>query len=163
VWDAARLGVEELPEALASALTVARTRRSRSWVWRVARLLFWAGLVATVAGLAWVVSDRDPGSRVSLPPLPSVNVPLLGGVWVPWFAIVGGAALALVVLLVGRTLATAHRRREHSAVRARLRGTATALANEVVAAVRPVLHDYAQARAGYLDAQDREDPDLQSR
>jgi hypothetical protein len=139
--------LDRLPYVLADALTAARPRRPRALAWRLARALWWLavmGLAAGVGWLGWYVAARADGSA---PDLPDV-------VGVAWPAVLVAAGLVVITLflLVGRPVAAARARRYRSRVDRRLREATTAVARDVLAPVRGVLRDYAEAHAAYQDA-----------
>ena len=77
---------------------------------------------------------------------------MVGRVWVAALMIVAGAVVALLILLLGRPLAAARARRFRASSERRLRDATATVAREVVAPVRAVLRDYADAQAALDEA-----------
>ncbi len=142
---AALSGVDRLPHDVGHAVEAARPRRPRVIGWMLARVVWWLSVLSVLGGgawLAWWATDRDGVA----------DPPTVGGVWLPLVLIFAGAVVALLVLLLGRPLAAARARRFRAITERRLRDATAAVARDVVAPVRSVLRDYADARIALGDA-----------
>ena len=149
VRAAAGAGGSTLPDELGRALSDARLPRRRQWGWRVLRALWWLALAAVIGGagwLAWRLVGEARGQPVAEPPS-------VGGVWVPLLMIAAGGLVAVLILLVGRPLAVARARRARGRAERRLvDATASVARDNVIAPVRGVLRDYADARVALAAA-----------
>ena len=145
VLMAASRNGDRLPDELGRAVGAASPVPPLAIGWKLARVGWWLAIVSVLAGAAWLgwhAIDRDR------------NVPafLVGRVWLATLMVVAGAVVALLILLVGRPLAAARARRFRAASERRLRDVTATVAREVVAPVRAVLRDYADARAALDEA-----------
>jgi energy-coupling factor transporter ATP-binding protein EcfA2 len=130
VRQVAGAAAKDLPEQLATALYQARPPLPRTIGWRLARVAFWLGIVAVVAGGAWALTRWWPA----------------GPTWLPWAVVGGGAVLSLGTLGIGTALARARARRFGTLTQTRLRAATASVAREAIAPVRIVVRDYLEAR-----------------
>jgi hypothetical protein len=130
-----------LPDDLARALTAARSRLPGAAVWRILRAVWWMAAVAGLGGiaiLAWLFATRADPSTMAVP-----------------IAVAGvGVVTAVVLPLVAGAAARALARRYRRQVEGRLHEATRTVAREVVAPVRVVLRDYADARDALIIAAD---------
>ena len=136
--------LDRLPYVLAGALAAARPRPPQAPLWRLARLVWWLAVLVGAAGIGWTGWYGAARYNGTTPDLPDV-----GGVAWPLLMVAGGAMVALPLVLLGRPLAAGRARHYRSRVDRRLRHATAAVAREVLAPVRGVLRDYAEARASY--------------
>jgi GTP-binding protein EngB required for normal cell division len=136
VHTAAATENRRLPDELARALTAARGRPPGVVGWRLLRVLWWLLVLAAVGGIAWTAVTWAEHPRP----------------WLP--AIVAGTAVALAILLplLAVPVARVRGRRYRRVVAQRLEQAALTIAREVVAPVRQILRDYAEARAALAEA-----------
>jgi hypothetical protein len=142
IRTAACAHLDKLPDELAGAVAAAHSRPTAGFGWRLARAVWWLGVLAALVGLGLFVRTLVRGGS-----LPDVGP-------VPLAALLLGAGL-LVVLglpLLAAGLARLRARRHRRVVRGRLREATLTVAREVVAPVRVLLRDYAQARTALLGA-----------
>ncbi len=145
VLMAASTNLDRLPDELGRTVSAASPGPPLAIGWKLARVGWWLAVVSVLAGAAWLgwyAIDRDR----SAPAL------MVGRVWVAALMIVAGAVVALLILLLGRPLAAARARRFRASSERRLRDATATVAREVVAPVRAVLRDYADAQAALDEA-----------
>lgn len=130
-----------LPDDLAQALTTARSRLPGAAGWQLLRGLWWAAAVTAGAGIAALVWLVTTGSALSI----VSSVVAVAGL---------GLAAAVLLPLIAGAVARTRGRRYRRHVEGRLREATLTVAREVVAPVRIVLRDYADARAALLVAAD---------
>jgi hypothetical protein len=147
VRRAAATDLHRLPADLGEAVRAARPRPPSAIGWWIGRLLFWLGATAAVGGTVWYALARYGPVRQ-----PRLALPGLDDVPVGLAAAVAGAALAGMVLVIGRALAAAGARRLRARTEKRLRDAVASVAREVVGPVRRVLRHHADARAALDEA-----------
>jgi GTP-binding protein EngB required for normal cell division len=141
VRTAALTRLDQLPTELAAAANAAHPPRRTAIGWWVVRAVWWLAAAIALVGAGWLI-----WSTVHGPDAPAVDLPYLGERSWPLVLLIGGAALALLILLIGRPTAALGARRRQAKVQRRLRDAMLSVAREVVGPCRTVLRDYSQAR-----------------
>ena len=142
--NAVAIGEQGQVEAtLPAALAAAEPSPARSIGWVLARGLWWLGLASLLVGAGWWVWYAFASDAV---------LPTVGGIEVPTVLVVAGAALALLVVLIGRPLAAWQARRVARRTAESLQAACLSVASEAAEPMRVVLRDDASARDAYAEA-----------
>ncbi|MGH1565118.1 GTPase [Mumia sp. DW29H23] len=116
--------------------------RTPAW-WSVVKVVQWAVLGVTVAGLLWVLALAGAEATGS------ASAPTIAGVWVPVYLAVGGLVVGLVLALLTTVAAKSSASRRAHGVDDALRATiADVTQQRVLAPVDSELAAYEQARRG---------------
>jgi energy-coupling factor transporter ATP-binding protein EcfA2 len=143
---AAGTELDRLPDELARAVEAARPRPPGMAGWWLARVLMALGILALLAGAGWL---GWAAARGELDDLPSWF-----GLWLPAWVAGAGLAVAVLVPLVAAVVVRRRARKQRRVLEARFNEATLTVAREVVAPVRAVLRDYADARSALVAASD---------
>ena len=155
VTTAARSRAGDLADALDQA--VVRTdlgMERKRWWWRIIGALQWLLTAIAIVGALWLLV------RLALIALglvnvglPSVGVQQIGQVPVATILLIGGAIAGILISLLVKPLVAVGRNRARKRADIRLRAAVTDVSRDyVIAPVRQVLHDYAEAREALGEA-----------
>jgi GTP-binding protein EngB required for normal cell division len=142
IRTAACARLDQLPEELAGAVAAAHPRPPGRLGWRLIRAVWWLGALAALVGLGLFVRPLVRGG----------SLPDAGPVPLPALLLGAGGLVVLVLPLLAAGLARLRARRHRRVGAGRLREATLTVAREVVAPVRVLLRDYAQARTALLGA-----------
>ncbi|WP_310376732.1 GTPase [Catenuloplanes atrovinosus] len=143
VVDAARSRLDDVPDALDTAVAGTDLGMRTPFWWRLTAFTQWLVTLAAGIGLGWLIT----GYAIRALGLPALDYPDVGVTPLPTVLFLGGLlAGALLALLARPVIAIAARRARNRADR-RLRAEVTTVARrQVVSPVREVLQSYARAR-----------------
>jgi GTP-binding protein EngB required for normal cell division len=136
IRTAASAHLGRLPGELGRALKAARGRPPGLGVWRFLRVLWWLAIVGAIGGIAWtaVTWSRHPRP------------------WLPAVAAGVGLAVAILLPVVAVAVTRLRARRYRRVVSQRLDQATVTIAGEVVAPIRQIVGDYAEARGALAEA-----------
>ncbi|HEY2792406.1 MAG TPA: GTPase [Micromonosporaceae bacterium] len=155
VATAAKSHAATLPDSLDQAVVRTDLGMSRKPIWwRFVGLLQWILTVIAVAGGLWLlVRIVLIALGVARLALPSTDVGSVGSVPYATLALIGGAVVGILIALLVKPLVAIGAKRSRRRADTRLRASVTEVArDQVVAPVRHVLHDYAEAREALAEA-----------
>jgi GTP-binding protein EngB required for normal cell division len=155
VAAAARSHAATLPDALDQAVVTTDLGMDRKpWWWRCVGLLQWLLTVIAIAGGLWLlVRIVLIALGVARLTLPSTDIGSVGQVPYATLALIGGAVAGILIALLVKPMVALGAKRSRRRADARLHASVTEVAREqIVAPVRHVLHDYAEARQALAEA-----------
>ncbi|MDP9798402.1 GTP-binding protein EngB required for normal cell division [Catenuloplanes nepalensis] len=143
VVDAARSRLDDVPDALDSAVAGADLGIGTPIWWRLAGFAQWLVTLAAGIGLGWLIT----GYAVRALGLPALDYPDVGTTPLPTVLFLGGLLTGALLALIARPVIAYAARRARRRVDRMLRAEVTTVARRhVVSPVREVLQSYARAR-----------------
>jgi hypothetical protein len=155
VTAAARSHSATLGDALDQAVVTTDLGMDRKpWWWRIIGFLQWVLTVIAIAGGLWLlVRIGLIALGVASLALPSVDVDQVGHIPIATVALIGGAIAGVLIALLVKPMVALGAKRSRRRADTRLHAAITDVArDQIVAPVRHVLHDYAEARQALSDA-----------
>ncbi|MFI2275239.1 MULTISPECIES: GTPase [Catenuloplanes] len=141
--DAARSHLDDVPDALDSAVAGTDLGIGTPIWWRVAGFTQWLVTLAAAIGLGWLIT----GYAIRALGLPALDYPDVGATPLPTVLFLGGLLAGALLALIARPVIAFAARRARRRVDRKLRTEVTAVARRtVVSPVREVLQSYARAR-----------------